>query len=250
MPTRRFASRFFWKHLRGYPRERAFYGKGTSGQPIPHGLKPLPQFSSPLSLYDPQNDFFPRCSGNKKSFRLLLVLFREHNTIVRIVKWLRSEDVLNLVLASKRVREGVLRSPFSLGLEDSESGDEIGNEDIVVKGETYQLSPLSPISPLCLNISHVDLQPPAAWETGALTSLIKPVDLCGDLVHRNVRVEDYPEMLGRLVWLLTLTASCKSAHHPVPQQRVKLKFCVWCGGCICGVCHPFSPPLFLHFLPG
>ena len=244
VPARKLASHFLLKHLSGYPRERAFYGEVTSGQLIP---KPQSHFSDTMSLCVSPNDFLPRCSGNKKSFRLLLILFREHNTIVRIVKWLRREDVLNLVLVSKRIREGVLRSSLGLGLEDSERSDEIGNEgkDTAVKGEIYQLSPLSPISPLNLNLSNmdppVDSQSPATWgrggsHIGLLKSVEKPADQSRDLARISLRVEDYPEMLGRLVWLLTLAASCKSA-HPVLQQRVKLKFCVWCGGCICGVCH-------------
>lgn len=212
MATRKPAGNFLLKHLSGYTWKRAFYGKVTNRPLIPHGLRPSPYLSNPVSLYTSQNDSSARRSGSKESFKLLLILFREHNTIVRIVKWLRREDVLNLVLVSRRVREGVLRSPTGLGLEDYETSDEIGNWN---EGGSHG---------------------------GALASQHR------NIVHRSSRLADYPEMLGRLVWLLTLTASCKSA-HPVPQQRVKLKFCVWCGGCICGVRHPIHHLLSLAFCP-
>lgn len=214
--------------------------------------------------------------GNKNSVRLLAMLLCEHNTIVRIVRWLRAEDLHNLSTVSKRVRQYLLLSPTDSDVQDrrsiheKEDDDTEGSRTDDESDRIYQLSPLSPMSPLTLRMaslrrassefenernsaeiqyefgsSPTDLR--GIMQSTARNSLRSPLSanaaqqenskFDSDLQNWRVNAAQearYRERLGRLVWLLTLTALCKTPHR-VREKKDKLKFCVWCGECVCAV---------------
>jgi len=198
--------------------------------------------------------------------------------MVRIVRWLRKEDLYNLVTVSKLVREGILLPPMGLGFDRPVAEKKILLENItrVIDGDdtddesdkSYQLSPLSPISPLEIKVGSVIIShspgignsvgPHAEHLTSKTSSdgnlPSRPWNDSGEFITTDQAFEDdtppppdlsvqteYSERLGRLVWLLTLTARCITPHRR-QQGKEKLKFCVWCGECVCAVCPPPLPP--------
>ncbi|KAF8419352.1 hypothetical protein EV426DRAFT_292828 [Tirmania nivea] len=198
--------------------------------------------------------------------------------MVRVVRWLRREDLYHLVSVSKQVREGILLQPIGLGF-----GRPIVEKKNLLKsitrvisgGDTdgerdgcYQISPHSPISPLKIKVGSMIISHSPGIENGggphaehpeARSSGVyfsgRPWSDSGEFIAMDHALEDdtpsppdsaeYAERLGRLVWLLTLTARCKSRHREL-QGKEMLKFCIWCGECVCAVCltHPniFSLP--------
>ena len=193
--------------------------------------------------------------------------------MIRIVRWLRREDLYNLVTVSRQVREGILLPPMELGFDRPVAGKEKLLENIIMRTEdgdgtdnesdrSYQISPLSPVSPLKIKvgsmlISHSpdignDVGPHMEHLKSKTSSSVhlpvRPWNDSGEFITTSHVFEDdtppppnpaleaeYAERLGRLVWLLTLTARCKTPHRQQQQGKERLKFCVWCGECVCAV---------------
>ena len=185
-------------------------------------------------------------------------------------------------MVSKQVREGILLPPTGLGFDQHvEKKTLLENITRVTDGDnthdesdgSYQISPLSPLSPLKIKVGSVVIPHSlgiadgvGAYEghPGSKTSSgvhlpSRPWNESGEFMTTDHAFGDdtslppdpaleaaYSERLGRLVWLLTLTARCKTPHRQ-QQGKEKLRLCIWCGDFVCAVClPPFTyPNIFL-----
>ncbi|KAF8462702.1 hypothetical protein BDZ91DRAFT_733630, partial [Kalaharituber pfeilii] len=241
----------------------------------------------------------------------LNLMCRQNNIVTRIVRHLRRIDLLSLVLVSKMIREGILLTPSHHNdrrtLPNGENADGDGISFISTQGNNldhedgpYQISPISPMTPLRVKVGSVIIpQTPASRMSGNRDEDINSLSsdrsevidnyflrhsfvpagsgiMSGlqqghahselDVYHMQIQPprnenleyvdppeydygnerpqtgsdEEYTQRLGRLVWLLSLTAVCKTPHR-VPQQKVPLRFCVWCGECVCAVSYIRRP---------
>lgn len=270
------------KSLSNYALDRGIYSQVVGGEDTFILRRSVTQGSSsaasPVSSI-PTKQIYLQHNMGKRNLKLLLALFQEHNTIIRIVRWLRRADLYSLVTVSKQVREGILLPPIRLGLDGpaQEKKNLLENFNRVTNGDntdnesdrSYQISPLAPISPLevrvgSMVISHSPgigngLGPHTEHQESKTTSdvnlLDRPWNDSGEFITTAQAFEDdtpstpdlpleteYAERLGRLVWLLMLAARCKTPHRQ-QQGKEKLKFCVWCGECVCAVCPaPYTAP--------
>ncbi|KAF8439626.1 hypothetical protein BGX38DRAFT_1332271 [Terfezia claveryi] len=271
------------KSLSSFALDGGKYGQVVSGEGTFIPRRSVTQGSSraasPVSSI-PTKQIYVQHSRGKRNLELLLALFREHNTIVRIVQWLRRADLYSLVTVSKQVREGILLPPMGIGLDGPAQekkkllenfnrvtdGDDTDNES----DRSYQISPLSPISPLEIRVGSMIISPSLgignsvgphtehqeSKPTSDVNLPDRPWNNSGEFITTDQAFEDgspsapdlaleteYADRLGRLVWLLTLTARCKTPHRQQQQGKEKLKFCVWCGECVCADCNisPYIP---------